>query len=151
MEPALGMYSTSPASASQLLRPFFYAGCFLQCADAVTTYLALTFHSGPKETNGAMFALIDSVGLGPAMVAKFVIGCTLFWVLACIGDTGRHRLAWLNRGPGFSRSDTGRISVSWAEKAPWRIQRSAATTMAFGLVVCGAVVGNNLRVIASQW
>lgn len=133
----------------QLIRPFWIAGAALQMLDALTTFIAIRFHSdGIYEANGFMNSVFQTIGLGPALVLKFVIGAGLFWKLARLAETGEHRVGLFNYGIGMTHTAAGRRRPAFVRKSQWRIQRSSIMVMAFALCLMGAVIGNNLRVLS---
>jgi hypothetical protein len=60
----------------------------------------------------------------------------MMWRLAATAERG-HRVGWLNR------------SLFLRKRPLWKVQRNAAWTLAFSLVLMGIVVGNNIRAILS--
>ena len=124
----------------QLLRPFWFVGALLMMLDGLTTYIALEFFGdqGAREGNPLALWAIDHLGVAGMCAAKVLIGVAMMWRLAATADRG-HRVAWLNRGVGLRR------------RPRWKVQRNAAWTLAFSLVLMGVVVGNNLRAIVSLW
>jgi len=127
-------------TARQLLRPFWFVGALLMMLDGLTTYIALEFFSeeGAREGNPIGVWAIEHLGVIGMCAAKVLIGVAMMWRLAVTADRG-HRIDWLNRGLVLRR------------RPRWKVQRNAAWTLAFSLVLMGVVVGNNLRAIASLW
>ena len=122
----------------QLLRPFWFVGALMMMLDGLTTYIALTFYAtqGAREGNPLAAWAIEHIGIAGMCSLKVLIGVAMMWRLASTADRG-HRVAWLNRG-------------LFLRKRPlWKVQRNAAWTLAFSLVLMGVVVGNNLRAIMS--
>jgi len=124
----------------QLIRPFWFVGALLMMLDGLTTYIALTFHSedGAREGNPIAVWAIDHFGVAGMCVLKVLIGIAVMWRLAATADRG-HRVGWLNR------------SLTLRKKPLWKVQRNAAWTLAFSLVLMGVVVGNNIRAIITLW
>lgn len=127
-------------TARQLLRPFWFVGALLMMLDGLTTYVALEFFAeeGAREGNPIGVWAIDRIGVEGMCAAKVLIGVAMMWRLAATADHG-HRIEWLNRGLVLRR------------RPRWKVQRNAAWTLAFSLVLMGVVVGNNLRAIAFLW
>jgi hypothetical protein len=127
-------------TARQLLRPFWFVGALLMMLDGLTTYIALEFFSdeGAREGNPLGVWAIEHVGVEGMCALKVLIGVAMMWRLAATADHG-HRVDWLNRGLILRR------------RPRWKVQRNAAWTLAFSLVLMGVVVGNNLRAIVSLW
>lgn len=127
-------------TARQLLRPFWFVGALLMMLDGLTTYIALEFFGdeGAREGNPLALWAIDHLGVAGMCATKVLIGVAMMWRLAATVDRG-HRVEWLNRGVGLRR------------RPRWKVQRNAAWTLAFSLVLMGVVVGNNLRAIVSLW
>jgi hypothetical protein len=122
----------------QMLRPFWFAGALMMMLDALTTYIALTFHadSGAREGNPIGVWAIEHLGVAGMCIAKTLIGVAMMWRLAATADRG-HKIRWLNRGLLLRR------------RPSWKVRRNAAWTLAFSLVLMGVVVGNNIRAIIS--
>ena len=135
----LGHFEREP-TARQLLRPFWFVGALLMMLDGVTTYIALEFFSehGAREGNPLAVWAIEHLGVAGMCAVKVLIGVAMMWRLAATADRG-HRVEWLNRGLVLRR------------RPRWKVQRNAAWTLAFSLVLMGVVVGNNLRAILSLW
>lgn len=126
-------------TARQLLRPFWFVGALLMMLDGLTTYIALEFFGdhGAREGNPLGVWAIDQIGVAGMCAVKVVIGVLMMWRLAATADHG-HRFEWLNRG-------------IMGRRPKWKVQRNAAWTLAFSLVLMGVVVGNNVRAIVSLW
>lgn len=126
-------------TARQLLRPFWFVGALLMMLDGLTTYIALEYfgNDGAREGNPIGVWVIDQIGVAGMCAGKVLIGVLMMWSLAATADHG-HRVEWLNRGLRGRRPR-------------WKVQRNAAWTLAFSLVLMGVVVGNNLRAIVSLW
>lgn len=122
----------------QLLRPFWFVGALMMMLDGLTTYIALTFHAenGAREGNPLAVWAIDHIGVTGMCIVKVLIGVTMMWRLAATAERG-HRVSWLNR------------SLFLRKRPLWKVQRNAAWTLAFSLVLMGIVVGNNIRAILS--
>ena len=120
----------------QLLRPFWCVGALLMMLDGLTTYIALSLHgdNGAREGNPIAVWAIEHIGVAGMCSAKVLIGVAMMWRLAATAERG-HRVAWLNRG------------LFLRKRPSWKVQRNAAWTLAFSLVLMGVVVGNNLRAI----
>ena len=120
----------------QMIRPFWFVGALLMMLDGLTTYIALSYHAedGAREGNPLGVWAIEHIGLEGMCIAKVLIGVVVMWRLAATADRG-HRIGMLNRGLFLRRRPT------------WVVRRNAAWTLAFSLVLMGAVVGNNLRAI----
>jgi Domain of unknown function (DUF5658) len=127
-------------TARQLLRPFWFVGALLMMLDGLTTYIALEFFGehGAREGNPLAQWAIDHLGVAGMCALKVLIGVAMMWRLAATADHG-HRFEWLNRGLVLRR------------RPRWKVQRNAAWTLAFSLVLMGVVVGNNVRAIVSLW
>jgi hypothetical protein len=122
----------------QLIRPFWFVGALMMMLDGLTTYIALTFHAenGAREGNPLAVWAIDHIGVPGMCTVKVLIGVTMMWRLAATAERG-HRVGWLNR------------SLFLRKRPLWKVQRNAAWTLAFSLVLMGIVVGNNIRAILS--
>ena len=122
----------------QLLRPFWFVGALMMMLDGLTTYIALTFHKddGAREGNPLAVWAIDHLGVTGMCVVKVLIGVAMMWRLAATAERG-HRVSWMNR------------SLLLQKRPLWKVQRNAAWTLAFSLVLMGVVVGNNIRAIVS--
>lgn len=127
-------------TARQLLRPFWFVGALLMMLDGLTTYIALEFFGdkGAREGNPLGVWAIDHLGVAGMCAVKVFIGVAMMWRLAATADHG-HRVEWLNRG------------ITMRRRPRWKVQRNAAWTLAFSLVLMGVVVGNNVRAIVSLW
>jgi hypothetical protein len=127
-------------TARQILRPFWFVGAFLMMLDGVTTYIALTFFAdaGAREGNPIAVWALEHLGVAGMCTVKVVIGVVMMWRLAATADRG-HRADWLNRGLTLRR------------RPRWKVQRNAAWTLAFSVVLMGIVVGNNIRAIVGLW
>jgi hypothetical protein len=127
-------------TARQLLRPFWFVGALLMMLDGLTTYIALEFFGdeGAREGNPVGVWAIDHLGVAGMCALKVLIGIAMMWRLAATADHG-HRVEWLNRG------------LTMRQRPRWKVQRNAAWTLAFSLVLMGVVVGNNVRAIVSLW
>ena len=125
-------------SYRQLLRPFWFVGALLMMLDALTTYIALTYHSdsGAREGNPIGEWAIDQLGVPGMCIAKTLIGVLMMWRLATTAERG-HKFAFLNR------------SLLMRRRPSWKVRRNAAWALAFSLVLMGVVVGSNLRTIIS--
>ena len=141
------MDTTIPAAVSerapsprQILRPFWFVGALLMMLDGVTTYIALTFFAdaGAREANPIAVWAIEHLGVAGMCTVKVIVGVVMMWRLAATADHG-HRTEWLNRGLTLRR------------RPLWKVQRNAAWTLAFSLVLMGVVVGNNIRAIVGLW
>jgi len=123
----------------QLLRPFWLLGALMMMLDGVTTYIALTLHKedGVREGNPLAVWAIEQIGVPGMCVAKVLIGVAMMWRLAATADRG-HTVGWLNR------------SLLLKKRPRWKVQRNAAWTLAFSLVLMGVVVGNNIHAILSM-
>jgi hypothetical protein len=108
--------------------------------DGVTTYIALTFFAdaGAREGNPIAVWAIEHLGVAGMCTVKVVVGIVMMWRLAATADRG-HRTEWLNRGLTLRR------------RPRWKVQRNAAWTLAFSVVLMGMVVGNNIRAIVGLW
>ena len=127
-----------PPTYRQLLRPFWFVGALLMMLDALTTYIALTYHadSGAREGNPIGVWAIEHLGVGGMCITKTLIGVAMMWRLAATAERG-HKHAFLNRGLLLRR------------RPSWKVRRNAAWALAFSLVLMGVVVGSNLRTIIS--
>ena len=138
--PNAGRRDHAEPTARQLLRPFWFVGALLMMLDGLTTYVALTFFAeqGAREGNPLGVWAIEHLGVAGMCAAKVLIGILMMWRLAATADRG-HRTEWMNRGLLLRR------------RPRWRVQRNAAWTLAFSVLLMGVVVGNNLRAIISLW
>ena len=134
---------TEPRS---FIRPFFYAGAFVQIADATSTYIALTFlPDSVREDNGLMAALMGTFGVAGGMLIKAGIGVFVMFWLASTAEKGRYRFAWMNKGVTFDTDS--RFWFSVYEKTESQVRSMALFMMASALTLTAMVVGSNLRVI----
>jgi len=138
--PGAGHDSDQSPTIRQLLRPFWFVGALLMMLDGLTTYIALEHfgNDGAREGNPIGVWAIEHLGVAGMCAAKVLIGVAMMWRLAATADHG-HRVEWLNRGLLLQR------------RPRWKVQRNAAWTLAFSLVLMGVVVGNNVRAIVSLW
>lgn len=127
-------------TARQILRPFWFVGALLMMLDGLTTYIALTHFgdAGAREGNPLAVWAIEHLGVAGMCTAKVLIGVVVMWRLAATADRG-HRIGWLNRG------------LTLRKRPRWKVQRNAAWTLAFSVVLMGIVVGNNIRAIVGLW